>query len=52
MITIKFAGKTYETTNLYEAEAIIKKARFDGYHPVWMCDNPEDNEYLWEFATI
>lgn len=52
MIKITYAGLEFTTTDVYEAEAIIKEARHYGYHPTWECDYPEDNEYLWEFATI
>ena len=51
MITIEYAGKRFTTTDVYEAEAIIKEARYRGYHPTWSCDDPEDNEYLWEWAN-
>lgn len=51
MITIEFNGQVIETTDVYEAEAIIKKARHDGYRPTWSCDYPEDNDYLWQWAN-
>lgn len=51
MITIRVAGRVFNTTDVYEAEHIIKLWRWKGFHPTWECDYPEDNEYLWEWAN-
>ena len=43
--------KVYKLIKCYfpeEATRLIRKAKKKGYFVDWSCDDPEDNEFIWQ----